>query len=156
MAGQSWVKFQRNKLSSETVIKKTRLQFCISSLHMNRKLVSHGTFEVLFISEPKRKIVALLFLLTLLKFQTPLTLSSHNSGSKNYSNKNHHIFRKPWTSAFRWHIRDTSWKICIGVIGRNVKRTRFCPFSVSAPNNVGGRRSDNFEGTGRALPIAHF
>ena len=108
MAGQSWVKFQRNKLSSETVIKKTRLQFCISSLHMNRKLVSHGTFEVLFISEPKRKIVALLFLLTLLKFQTPLTLSSHNSGSKNCSNKNHHSFKKPWTSAFRWHTLDTS------------------------------------------------
>ena len=36
-----------------------------------------------------------LFLLTLLKFQTPLTLSSHNYGSKNYSNKNHVIFRKP-------------------------------------------------------------
>ena len=31
------------------------------------------------------------------------------------------------------------------------KRTRFFPFSVSAPrNNVGDRRSDNFEGSGRA------
>ena len=149
MAGQSWVKFQRNKLSSETVIKKTRLQFCISSLHMNRKLVSHGTFEVLFISEPKRKIVALLFLLTLLKFQTPLTLSSHNSGSKNYSNKNHHIFRKPCTSAFQCHALDTSF--CMGVIGQNAKRTCVFPFSVSVPrNNVGGRRSDNFEANGRA------
>ena len=43
-------------------------------------------------------------------FQTPLTLSSHNSGSKNYSNKNHHIFRKPWTSAFRWHTLKISEK----------------------------------------------
>ena len=33
-----------------------------------------------------------------------------NSGSKNYRNKNHHIFRKPWTSAFRWHTLDTSEK----------------------------------------------
>ena len=30
---------------------------------------------------------------------------------KNDSIKNHHIFRKPWTSAFRWHTLDTSWKI---------------------------------------------
>ena len=63
-----------------------------------------------FISEPKTQIVAVSFswtvsylLLTLLKFQTLLTLTSHNFGSKNYSNKNHHIFRKPWTSAFQWH-----------------------------------------------------
>ena len=48
-----------------------------------------------------------LFLLPLLKFQTPLTLSSHSSGLKNYSNKNYHIFRKPWTSAFRFHTLDT-------------------------------------------------
>ena len=53
-------------------------------------------------------LLRLLILLTLLKFQTLLTLSSHNSGSKNYSNKNHHIFRKPWTSAFRWHTLYTS------------------------------------------------
>ena len=33
--------------------KKTRLQFSISSLHMNRTWVSHGTFQVLFISEVK-------------------------------------------------------------------------------------------------------
>ena len=67
-----------------------------------------------FISEPKTQIVAVSFswtvsylLLTLLKYQTLLTLTSHNFGSKNYSNKNHHIFRKPWTSAFRWHTLDT-------------------------------------------------
>ena len=134
MAGQSWVKFQRNKLSSETVIKKTRLQFCISSLHMNRKLVSHGTFEVLFISEPKRKIVALLFLLTLLKFQTPLTLSSHNSGSKNYSNKNHHIFRKPWTSAFRWYTLDTSEK-CFNLRKKRLRLRSFGPFWTISTEN---------------------
>ena len=46
---------------------------------------------------------------------------------------------------------NASKKICIGVIGRNAKRTRFFPFSVFAPrNNVEGRRSDNFEGTVRA------
>ena len=39
-------------------------------------------------------------MVTLLKFQTLLTLSSHNSGLKDDSTKNHHIFRKPWTSAF--------------------------------------------------------
>ena len=40
---------------------------------------------------------------------------------------------------------------CIGAIGQNTKRTCFFQFSVSAPrNNVGGRRSDNFEATGRA------
>ena len=53
---------------------------------------------------------AFLFLLTSLKFQTPLTLRSHSSGLKNYSNKNYHIFRKPWTSAFRWHTLNTSEK----------------------------------------------
>ena len=53
---------------------------------------------------------AFLFLLTSLKFQTPLTLRSHSSGLKNYSNKNYHIFRKPWASAFRWHTLDTSEK----------------------------------------------
>ena len=34
----------------------------------------------------------LLFLLTFVKFQTPLTLSSHNYGSKNDRIKNYHIF----------------------------------------------------------------
>ena len=37
-----------------------------------------------------------------------LRLETNNSGSKMFSNKNHHIFRKTWTSAFRWHILDTS------------------------------------------------
>ena len=92
-----------------------------------------------------------LFLLTLLKFQTRLTLSSHNYGSKNYRIKNYHIFGISRASAFIWHPWIPLKKICIGVIGQNAKRTHFLPFSVSAPrNNVGGRRSDNFEGTGRA------
>ena len=34
-------------------------------------------------------------------FNLDPTLNSHKSGSKNYRNKKHHIFRKPWTSAFR-------------------------------------------------------
>ena len=42
-------------------------------------------------------------------------------------------------------------KFCVGVIGQNAKRAHFFPFSVSAlRNNVGGRRSDNFEATVRA------
>ena len=74
--------------------KKTRLQFCVSSFNLQY-------------DESVSFLLRLLFLLPLLKFQTPLTLSSHSSGLKNYSNKNHHIFRKPWTSAFRWHTLDT-------------------------------------------------
>ena len=33
-----------------------------------------------------------------------------NDFSKRTRIKNHHIFRKPWTSAFRWHTLDTSEK----------------------------------------------
>ena len=92
-----------------------------------------------------------LFLLTLLKFQTPLTLSSHNYGSKNDRIKNYHIFWISRTSAFIWHPGIPLENFCIWVIGKNAKKYRFCPFSVSAPrNNVGGRHSDNFEATGRA------
>ena len=43
-------------------------------------------------------------------FNLDPSLNSHNSGSKNHSNKNHHIFRKPWTSASRWHTLNTSEK----------------------------------------------
>ena len=93
----------------------------------------------------------LLFLLTLLKFQTPLTLNSHKSGLKNHRIKNYHIFGISRTSAFIWHPRIPLENFCIWVIGKNAKKYRFCPFSVSAPrNNVGGRHSDNFEATGRA------
>ena len=57
----------------------------------------------------KRKIVAVSFswrriiLMTNSKFRTPLTLSSHKSGLKDYSHKNHHIFRTSRTSAFIYH-----------------------------------------------------
>ena len=92
-----------------------------------------------------------LFLLTLLKFQTPLTLNSHNYGSKYDRIKNYHIFGISRTSAFIWHPLIPLENFCIWVIGKNAKKYRFCPFSVSAPrNNVGGRHSDNFEATGRA------
>ena len=43
-----------------------------------------------------------LFLRTNSKFQTPLTLTGHNSGSKHRSIENHHIFRFVRTSAFTW------------------------------------------------------
>ena len=59
---------------------------------------------------------AALILRTNSKFQTLLTLSSHNSGLKNYSIKSHHILRASRTSAFIWHALDASLKNCIGVI----------------------------------------
>ena len=40
------------------------------------------------------------------------TLGSNNSGLKNYSILNHHIFGKPWTSAFIWHPRIPLKKFC--------------------------------------------
>ena len=82
--------------------KKTRLQFSISSLHMNRTWVSHGTFQVLFISEVKTQNCSRVFffwhriiLMTNSKFQTPLTLNSHKSGLKNHRIKNYHISEPP-------------------------------------------------------------
>ena len=80
-----------------------------------------------------------------------LLLSSHKSVLKNYRIKNYHIFGISRTSVFIWHPLIPLENFCIWVIGKNAKKYRFCPFSVSAPrNNVGGRHSDNFEGTGRA------
>ena len=91
------------------------------------------------------------FLLTLLKFQTPLTLSSHNYGSKNDRIKNYHIFGISRTSAFIWHPLIPPENFCMGVFCKNAKKYRFCPFSVSRRwKKVRGRRSDNFEATGRA------
>ena len=79
------------------------------------------------------------------------TLISNNSGLKNDSIKNHHFFRNGRTSAFIWHICIPLENFCIGVIGKNAKKYRFCPFSVSRRwKKVRGRRSDNFEATGRA------
>ena len=46
---------------------------------------------------------------------------------------------------------DLCWVSCIGVICKIAKKYRFCPFSVSGRwKKVRGRRSDNFEATGRA------
>ena len=96
-------------------------------------------------------LLRLLFLLTFVKFQTPLTLSSHNYGSKNDRIRNYHIFWTSRTRAFIWHPLIPLENFCIWVIVKNAKKYLFCPFSVSAPrNNVGGRHSDNFEATGRA------
>ena len=75
----------------------------------------------------KRKIVAVLFFCTVsldnffsLKFDP--TLTSHNLGLKNYSNKNHHIFRTGRTSAFIWHPWIPLKNLCIGGMGKNAKK----------------------------------
>ena len=77
---------------------------------MNRIGFSHGKFDILFISGLKTAYWSRvffferqLFLMTNSKFQTPLTLTSHNSGSKHRSIENHHIFRFVRTSAFTWY-----------------------------------------------------
>ena len=74
---------------------------------MNRIGFSHGKFDILFISGLKTAYWSRvsffwrqLFLRTNSKFHTPLTLTSHNSGSKHRSIENHHIFRFVRTSAF--------------------------------------------------------
>ena len=76
---------------------------------MNRIGFSHGKFDILFISGLKTAYWSRvfffwrqLFLMTNSKFRTPLTLTSHNSGSKHRSIENHHIFRFVRTSAFTW------------------------------------------------------
>ena len=54
-------------------------------------------------------------------YSTPCVHIHHvysSTSLKNYSNKNYHIFRKPWTSAFRWYTLDTSEK-CF-----NLRKTR--------------------------------
>ena len=65
----------------------------------------------------KLKIVAVLFFVTpplcqkkFLRFDP--TLGSNNSGFKNYSTKNHHIFRDGRTSAFIWHPWIPLKKFC--------------------------------------------
>ena len=77
---------------------------------MNRTWVSHGNFQILFISEVKTQNCSRVFffehriiLMTNSKFQTPLTLNSHKSGLKNHRIKNYHIFGISRTSAFIWH-----------------------------------------------------
>ena len=125
---------------------------------MNRTWVSHGNFQILFISEVKTQNCSRVFffghriiLMTNSNFQTPLTLNSHKSGLKNHRIKNYHIFGISRTSAFIWHPLIPPENFCIGVICKNAKKYRFCPFSVSGRwKKVRGRRSDNFEATGRA------
>ena len=77
---------------------------------MNRTWVSHGTFQVLFISEVKTQNCGRgiffwhrLFLVTNQKFQSRLTLSAYNSASKALNLKKYHIFGIPRTSAFTWY-----------------------------------------------------
>merc|ERR1712083_759962 len=56
--------------------KKTRLQFSISSLHMNRTWVSHGNFQILFISEVKTQNCShVFFFLTPHNFDDKLKIS---------------------------------------------------------------------------------
>ena len=87
----------------------------------------------------KRKIVAVLFFCTVsldnffsLKFDP--TLTSRNLGSKNYSNKNYHIFRKPWTSAFRWYTLDTSEK-CSNLRKKRLRLHSFGPLWTISTGN---------------------
>ena len=87
-----------------------------------------------------------IILMTNSNFQTPLTLSTHKSGLKNYSNKNYHIFRTGRTSASIWHPRIPLENFCIGVISKNAKKIPFLPiFRVPTVKKVRGRCSDNFE-----------
>ena len=90
--------------------KETRLQYCTEGRHMNRIGFSHGKFDILFMSGLKTAYWSRvffferqLFFRTNSKFQTPLTLTSHNSGSKHRSMENNHIFQIVRTSAFTWY-----------------------------------------------------
>ena len=110
MAGRRWVKFQQFffiKLRRRK--KKTQLQFFVSSPILNQRRPIRYVLRLIQWQNLKRKIVAVSFswrriiLMTNSKFRTPLTLSSHKSGLKDYSHKNHHIFRTSRTSAFIYH-----------------------------------------------------
>ena len=123
----------------------------------NRAKKIHGynfAFQVLPLNQPlnipigptliqygslKRKIVAVSFFRTVsldnffsLKFDP--TSTSHNLVSKNYSNKNYHIFRKPWTSAFRWYTLDTSEK-CSNLRKKSLRLRSFGPFWTISTEN---------------------
>ena len=92
-----------------------------------------------------------LFLLTLPKFQIPLTLSSHSSGLKIIATKTTTFSESPG----RQLSVGIPWiplkNFCIGVIGQNAKRTLFLSFLWAAHwKNVRGLRWDNFEATGHA------
>ena len=159
MAAQSRVK------SHEFVIKnswrskkKTRLQYCTDGRHMNRIGFSHGKFDILFISGLKTAYWSRvffferqLFLMTNSKFQTPLTLTSHNSGSKHRSIENHHIFRFVRTSAFTWCSPCRVYEIRMSrKCGKHKKYHFSCFWASQRWKKVGGRRSDNFDATAPA------
>ena len=55
------------------------------------------------------------------------TLGINNLGLKNPRIKNHHIFGKPWTSAFRWYTLDTSEK-CFNLRKTRLRLHSFGPF----------------------------
>ena len=62
------------------------------------------------------------------------SLNSDNYGSKNYSSNNYHIFRKTWTSAFRWYILDTSEK-CSNLRKKRLRLHSFGPFWTISTEN---------------------
>ena len=104
------------------LVKKNDFNFEFQASTFNQRLTNMYVLKLIQWQNLKRKIVAVSLFLTTLIFANIAKIS--NSVDLNF---------------------------CIGVIGRNAKRTRLFPFSVNAPrNNVGGRHSDNFKGTGRA------
>ena len=90
----------------------------IQRFDLNRNIVAVSVFFNTAIL-PKKK----------LRFDP--TLGSNNSGLKNYSILNHHIFGKPWTSAFRWHTLDTSEKFS-NLRKKCLLFISFCPFLSSS------------------------
>ena len=89
-----------------------RLQFCVSgsAIESASKHTYLADTDSIWKLETQNFILAIFLNQASLHvfFKFDPTLTSHNSDLKKFSNKNHHIFRKPWTSAFRWHTLDTS------------------------------------------------
>ena len=143
--------------------KKTRLQISISSLHMNRTWVSHGTFQVLFISEVKTQNCGRgiffghrLFLVTNRKFQSRLTLSAYNSASKALNLKKYHIFGIPRTSAFTWYPpRYMMQHQNFEKLTKYKKRQNFVNFHCRPPQFMSEAAARTIL-TLRTLDIAHF
>ena len=110
MAAQSRVKSQEFFVkNSWRQKKKTRPQFSRFRFHIQSAWKKVGYFDADWIWSQNFENCGRvfffwrqLFLMTNSKFRTPLTLTSHNSGSKHRSIENHHIFRFVRTSAFTW------------------------------------------------------
>ena len=120
--------------------KKTRLQISISSLHMNRTWVSHGTFQVLFISEVKTQNCGRgiffwhrLFLVTNRKFQSRLTLSAYNSASKALIIKKYHITESPGRQLSHGTPPDIWCNIKISRNWQNTKKCKILWIFIAAP-----------------------